>query len=109
MRRQEYLDELMREYDVVRELSRKTDSVLLLLRHRVLQRDLVVRITGREMPIADFLKSIVFRHLPEVYDVVHLEDGEVITFRFYYDPSDSEHRFRYRTEPEYEPGRRKKK
>ncbi len=78
MRRQEYLDELMREYDVVRELSRKTDSVLLLLRHRVLQRDLVVRITGREMPIADFLKSIVFRHLPEVYDVVHLEDGEVI-------------------------------
>ena len=38
-----------------------------------------------------------------------LEDGEVITFRFYYDPSGSEHRFRYRTEPEYKPGRRKKK
>lgn len=38
-----------------------------------------------------------------------LEDGEMIIFRYYYEPDGAERRFRYRTEPEYDPGRRKKK
>ena len=52
--------------------------MLLLLRHKALQRDLVVRSTARGLPIADYLKTIVFPHLPEVYDTVRLSDGEVI-------------------------------
>lgn len=37
-----------------------------------------------------------------------LEDGEMVTFRYYYDPG-GEFRFRYRTEPDYSPKRRKRK
>lgn len=78
MTRREYLSELMEDYEVVRELSQKTDSVLLLMKHRTLHRNLVVRSTARELPIADYLKTIVFCFLPEVYDTIHLSDGEII-------------------------------
>ena len=78
MTRQEYLDNLMEQYEVVEELSRKSSSSVLLLRHKTLGRQLVVRSTARRLPIADYLKTIVFPHLPEVYDTVKSSDGEII-------------------------------
>ena len=78
MTRQEYLDELFEQYEVVKELSRKGSACLLLLRHKDLQEELVVRSTPRRIPIADYLKTVVFQYLPEIYDAVHLADGDVI-------------------------------
>ena len=78
MTRQEYLNELFTQFEVMKELSRKGTSCILLLRHKALQEELVVRSTARRIPIADYLKTIVFQHLPEVYDAVHLSDGDVI-------------------------------
>lgn len=78
MTRQEYLNELFEQYEVVEELSRKGSSCILLLRHKELQEELVVRSTPRRIPIADYLKTVVFQYLPEVYDAVHLTDGDVI-------------------------------
>ena len=78
MIRQEYLDELLEYYEIVEELSRKGTSCILLLRHKDLQDELVVRSTPRRLPIADYLKTVVFQHLPEVYDVAHLADGDVV-------------------------------
>ena len=78
MTRQEYLAELLNYYDIERTLSRKGTDVLLLLRHKTLNRSIVVRSTARDLPIADFLKTIRFPSLLEVYDTVHLSDGLVI-------------------------------
>ncbi len=78
MTRQEYLAELLNYYDIERTLSRKGTDVLLLLRHKSLNRSIVVRSTARDLPIADFLKTIRFPSLLEVYDTVHLSDGLVI-------------------------------
>ena len=78
MTRGEYLDELLEQYEVVKELSRKGNSCILLLRHKDLQEEIVVRSTARRIPIADYLKTIVFQYLPEIYDAVHLTDGDVI-------------------------------
>ena len=78
MTRNDYLSELLKYYEITKELSRKENSLLLRLRHKDLGRDMVVRSTAREMPVADFLKSIVHPNLPEVYDAVHLRDGTVV-------------------------------
>ncbi len=78
MTREEYLNELLSQYEVVKEMSRKGSSCILLLRHKELQEELVVRSTPRRLLIADYLKTIVFQYLPEVYDAVHLKDGDVI-------------------------------
>ncbi len=78
MRRQEYLDKLLQQYEIEKELSRKDSSCMFLLRHKELGKELVVRSTARRIPIGDFLKTIVFRYLPEVYDTLHLADGDII-------------------------------
>ncbi len=78
MTRQEYLNEILEYYEIVEELSRKGTSFILLLRHKDLQDELVVRSTSRRLPIADYLKTVVFQYLPEVYDVAHLADGDII-------------------------------
>ena len=78
MRREEYLDRLLLQYEIEKELSRKGSSCILLLRHRELGEEMVVRSTARRIPIADYLKTIVFQYLPEVYDALHLADGDII-------------------------------
>lgn len=78
MTRQEYLNTLLRQYDLVETLSEKGASSLLLLRHRTLEKELVVRSSSRRLPIAEYLKGIVFPNLPEVYDTLLMEDGEII-------------------------------
>ena len=78
MTRKEYLENLLRDYDLVETLSEKGASSLLLLRHKRLGEDLVVRSSLRRLPIAGYLKTIVFPNLPEVYDTLLLEDGEIV-------------------------------
>ncbi|MBQ6541280.1 MAG: serine/threonine protein kinase [Lachnospiraceae bacterium] len=78
MTRQEYLDNLLKQYELVETLSKKEHSSVLLLRHKELGRDMVVRSISRHLPIADYLKSIHFRNLPIVYDSILLKDGEII-------------------------------
>ena len=78
MTREEYLNNLLQEYDLVETLSEKGASSLLRLRHKSLGQDLVVRSSLRRLPIADHLKNIVFPNLPEVYDTLLLEDGEIV-------------------------------
>lgn len=78
MTRKEYLDELYLTYSPVDVLSKKKDAFLIRLRHRVLEKDIVVRSTSRQIPVAPFLMSVLHPNLPEVYDVVTLDDGVVI-------------------------------
>ena len=78
MRRQEYLDNLFQQYEIEQELSRKDNSCMFLLRHKKLGKELVVRSTARRIPIADFLKTVVFQYLPEVYDAFHFADGDIV-------------------------------
>ena len=78
MTRQEVHEKLYTKYDLVETLSEKGNSAMLRLRHKELGRDIVVRSIGRRLPIADFLKTVVFQHLPEVYDTIKTDDGEII-------------------------------
>ena len=78
MTRQEYLNDLLNVYETVKVLSEKEDGSLLWLKSRKTGKEMVVRSTVRRLLIADFLRTVSYEHLPEVFDAVHLEDGDVI-------------------------------
>ncbi|MBP5289733.1 MAG: serine/threonine protein kinase [Clostridia bacterium] len=78
MTRAEYEKVLRGIYGVVSTLSRKEDKTVLRLRHRALERDLVLRSYPGEVPAYEYLKGIRAAGLPAVYDVIRCEDGSVV-------------------------------
>lgn len=78
MQCQEYYAQLKKDYDLVRRLSDKNDSLTLLLKHKTLRQNLVYRQYAASFPIYDYLATIAFDNLPLVYDVCHLEDGQIV-------------------------------
>lgn len=77
MNRQEYESQLETWYEPVAVLSDSTEGRVLLLRHRNLGRNLVVRFSTRDLSIYYVLKRIEHPYLVHVYDALPLEDGFV--------------------------------
>ena len=78
MTRQAYLDELLNTYAPVSVLSEKNGGRVLRLRHRTLQKDLVLRSYPTPQPAYEALATLQCENLPLVYDVVELEDGQIV-------------------------------
>ena len=78
MTRKEYLDNLMKSYRIVRTLSKSDHGEMLMLRHRELERDLVIRSMDRSVAIYSVLKSITHPNIVEVYDVLEFTDGMIV-------------------------------
>lgn len=76
MTRSEYFDKLLTQYRVVRRLSEKSE--ILLMRHTTLNKDIVFKSYDRPFVAYKELKDTVHDHLPEVYDVAELEDGQIV-------------------------------
>lgn len=78
MTRKEYITALFRQYEPLRSLSRCGEDEVLLLRHRELQRLAVVR--SYSSPVFAYQKLLAVRHphLPEVWEVRTLTDGQVV-------------------------------
>ena len=78
MTAKEYMKELLTVFSLVSVLSEKNGYRVLRLRHRQTGKDLVLRSFPQPVEAYDFLCGIRCQNLPEVYDVIHLEDGQMV-------------------------------
>ena len=73
-----YLEMILQTYQIVKTLARKNGSEVLLLRHRSLGRDLVLRQYAKPVPAYDILAELRHPNLPEVYDSLRFPDGQIV-------------------------------
>lgn len=74
----EYLDRLLQTYQLVKVLAEKNNCRVLRLRHREQQRDLVLRQLPAACTAYEVLCGIRSPHLPEIYEVIDLCDGQIV-------------------------------
>ncbi len=82
MTRAEYLTEILTQYDVVRVLSNKNDAEILRIRHKNINRDIVLRSYSKPVLAYKKLKSITHRNIPTVYDTLNFDDGQIVLEEF---------------------------
>ena len=78
MKREEYLKNTLQIYALVSQLSRKNGYEVLRLRNKQSGKDLVLRSFPTPLVAYDILQNIRFDNLPEIYDVLDLEDGQIV-------------------------------
>ena len=78
MTQQEYLDSLLQTYHLVHVMADKNDCRVLHLRHKELERDMVLRQLAYPVAAYTTLCDISCDHLPQVYDVVDTDDGQTV-------------------------------
>ena len=78
----EYLDSLKQAYSLVSVLSDKNGGKILRMRNCRVGKDLIIK--HYISPVAAYEKLKHFRHpnLPEIYDAVHLSDGQMVLEEF---------------------------
>ena len=82
MTRENYLKLMLTQYEVVKVLSRKNDFEVLQLRHKTQNKDIVVRNYPNTVVAYQKLKDITHHNIPIVFDVVNLDDGQVVLEEF---------------------------
>ena len=78
MTRDAYLKDFFKTYGLVTVLSKKNGCQVLRVRHKSLQKDLVVHSLPGHQEIYDYLCGIRHENLPEIYDTIFLEDGQIV-------------------------------
>lgn len=78
MTTKEYLEQILQTYAVVAVLSEKNGGKVLRLRHKELKKDLVLRQYPQAMAAYNIIKTLRCENLPEVYDVIDCEDGQIV-------------------------------
>ncbi len=82
MTRQEYIDQMLTVYNVVRVLSVKNGCKVLRLRHKEKGKDLVVRSYPQKVVPYCLLQKIHCQNLPMIYDTQDLSDGQIVLEEF---------------------------
>ncbi len=78
MTRAEYISDLLLLYDIVGILSRKNGAEILRLRRKPSGREIVLRSYPSPVPAYDIIKGIRHPNIPEVLDVLRMDDGVII-------------------------------
>lgn len=78
MTRDAYIRELLNIYSPVSELRSKNDCKVLRLRHKASGKDMVLRSFPENLDAYEVLCGIRCENLPEIYDVIRLEDGQIV-------------------------------
>lgn len=78
MTQQDCLDALMETYHLVHVMADKNGCRVLHLRHKELERDLVVRQLAYPVGAYAVLCDLSCDHLPQTYDVIDTEDGQTV-------------------------------
>ena len=73
-----YIAQLKTVYSLVGTLSRKNGCLVMRMRHRELGRDVVVRQYEKPVAAYEVLKNVLHDHLPETYDVITCDDGQIV-------------------------------
>lgn len=78
MEMEAYLEQVRQTYRVVKVLSEKNGARVEQLRHKTLEKDLILRQYPAPVPAYDLLREIRHPNLPEVYDSLHFADGQIV-------------------------------
>lgn len=78
MTREAYIKNLLQHYSLVAGLSEKNDCKVLRLRHKDTDQDLILRSFPRHLDAYELLCGIRCENLPEIYDAVDVEDGQMV-------------------------------
>lgn len=78
MTRDAYIRELLNIYSPVSELRSKNGCKVLRLRHKASGKDMVLRSFPEKLDAYEVLCGIRCKNLPEIYDVIWLEDGQIV-------------------------------
>lgn len=82
MTRQQYIDEILTVYNVVSVLSKKNGCRTLRLRHKILKKDIVLHSLEERIDLYKLLCNTKCDNLPEIYDSIVLEDGQIVLEEF---------------------------
>lgn len=82
MTREEYINQLLGTYKIVSVLSERNENRTLRLRHKELGKDLVLRSFPKPVETYETLCGLRCENLPEVYESVMLEDGQIVLEEF---------------------------
>ena len=78
MKRSEYIEKILQVYSLVGLLSRKNGCEILHLRNKKMGKDLVLRSFPRTVAAYEKLHNIRHTNLPEIYDVLEMDDGQIV-------------------------------
>ena len=78
MKNEEYIKKVLQTYSLVSALSRKNGCEVLQLRNKKTGKDLVLRSFPHPVAAYEKLQNIRCANLPEIYDVLELDDGQIV-------------------------------
>ena len=78
MKREEYIKKILEAYSLVNLLSKKNGCEVLRLRNKQNGKDLVLRSFPTPLAAYEELQKIRCIHLPEIYDVLEMDDGQIV-------------------------------
>lgn len=79
---EDFLKSLKTEYQVIGILSNKNGATVMRLRNIRLGRDMILRRYADPVPAYDALKTLRHKNLPEIYDSLHFDDGQLVMEEF---------------------------
>lgn len=82
MKREEYIHNILQTYSLVSVLSEKNGGQVLRLRNKTVGKDMILRSYPARFDAYNRLCSILCENLPEIYDVLDLDDGQIVLEEF---------------------------
>lgn len=82
MTREEYLTKLFKTYSLISILSDKNGSRVLKVKHKTAGKNLIVRSFEKKLVAYEKLYNISCENLPLIYDVINLDDGQIVLEEF---------------------------
>lgn len=80
--REQYIKKIFENYCLVGVLSDKNDCKVMHIRHRRLNRDIILRSFLRPVNAYESLRETISKNLPETYEVINLVDGQIVLEEF---------------------------
>lgn len=78
MKREEYIQNILSVFSLVTVLSEKNQCKVLRLRNKTTGQDMVLRSFPSKVAAYDILINLRCVNLPEIYDVLHMDDGQIV-------------------------------
>ena len=75
---EEYINGIFEVYRLVSVLSQKNDCEVLRIRHKTLERDILLRKLPKASEVYTLLAKYKCENLPEIFEVINLRDGQII-------------------------------
>lgn len=82
MKREEYIRNILQTYSLVSSLSEKNGGQVLHLRNKTVGKDMILRSYPSRFDAYTRLCGILCENLPEIYDVLDLDDGQIVLEEF---------------------------